>query len=79
MAAERTARRPEQQDELRRSQRRWSFRDGQGGRTAPYLHHGAVPSLEVMFDPAREEPGHEFGLDLSESDRQALLAFLESI
>ena len=28
MAAERTARRPEQQDELRRSQRRWSFRDG---------------------------------------------------
>ena len=49
------------------------------GRTGPYLHHGAVPSLEAFFDPEREEPGHRFGLELSEGDRDDLLAFLRSI
>lgn len=59
---------------------------------APYFHHGAVPTLEDLFDPARLEPGyerspsgpgpvpgHEFGLELSESDRAALLAFLRTL
>ena len=49
------------------------------GRTAPYLHHGAVVSLDALFDPAREEPGHAFGLSLSEDDRSALIRFLRSI
>jgi hypothetical protein len=49
------------------------------GRTGPYFHHGAVPDLETLFDPAREEPGHAFGLELGAEDRAALLAFLRSI
>lgn len=49
------------------------------GRTAPYLHHGAFDTLQEMFDPAREEPGHEHGLDLSEGEREALIHFLERI
>ncbi len=49
------------------------------GRTAPYLHHGAFDSLDAMFDPARDEPGHAYGLDLSEGEREALIAFLERI
>ncbi len=49
------------------------------GRTAPYLHHGAIPDLEGMFDPERVEPGHRFGLDLGGPDRAALIAFLRSI
>lgn len=49
------------------------------GRTAPYLHHGAIASLDALFDPAREEPGHAFGLSLSETDRAALIRFLRSI
>jgi hypothetical protein len=47
--------------------------------TAPYLHHGAFDSLDAMFDPARSEPGHRWGLDLDGADRDALLAFLHSI
>jgi mono/diheme cytochrome c family protein len=49
------------------------------GRTAPYLHHGAFGTLEAMFDPDRDEPGHEYGLDLSEADRALLIGFLERI
>ncbi|MEZ4317059.1 MAG: hypothetical protein R3F61_06135 [Myxococcota bacterium] len=46
---------------------------------APYLHHGAFATLEAMFDPAREEPGHPWGLELDSADREALLGFLRSI
>ena len=49
------------------------------GRTAPYFHHGAVPDLETLFDPSREEPGHRFGLEIEADDRDALIAFLRSI
>lgn len=48
-------------------------------RAAPYLHHGAVPTLEGMFDPARQEPGHRFGLELGEGERGALVAFLRTL
>lgn len=51
---------------------------GVGG-NAPYLHHGAFASLEQMFDPEREEPGHGYGLELDEGDRADLLAFLRTI
>jgi hypothetical protein len=51
---------------------------GVGG-NAPYLHHGAFDTLEAMFDPAREEPGHPYGLELDDADRAALLAFLRSL
>lgn len=53
---------------------------GVGG-NAPYLHHGAFASLEDMFAPGRAatEPGHEFGLDLDDQDRAALLAYLRTI
>ena len=36
-------------------------------------------SLEAMFDPARDEPGHPFGLEIDAADRAALLAFLRSL
>ena len=49
------------------------------GRTAPYLHHGAVESLELFFDPQREEPGHPWGQDLDPAEREQLIAFLRSI
>ena len=49
------------------------------GRTAPYLHHGAVPSLDELLSPEREEPGHDYGLDLDEEQRAQLIAFLRSI
>ena len=45
---------------------------------APYLHHGAVPSLESLLDPARTEPGHRFGMDLAPADRDLLLRYLRS-
>jgi hypothetical protein len=45
---------------------------------APYLHHGAVPTLEALLDPARVEPGHRFGMDLHEAERGALLTFLRT-
>ena len=51
---------------------------GVGG-NAPYLHHGAFASLEEMFDPGREEPGHLFGLDLEPDQRADLLAFLRTL
>ena len=49
------------------------------GRAAPYLHHGAFDSLEAMFDPDREEPGHPWGLELDEGDRALLIGFLQRI
>ena len=39
---------------------------------------GAVPNLEAMLDPAREAPGHPYGLDLEPEAREALLAFLRA-
>ena len=51
---------------------------GVGG-NAPYLHHGAFPTLEAMFTPGREEPGHTFGLDLDAAERADLIAFLRTI
>jgi len=49
------------------------------GRTAPYFHHGAVSSLEDLFDPSREEPGHPWGLELNAVERSRLIAFLRSL
>jgi len=49
------------------------------GRAAPYLHHGVFDSLEAMFDPGRDEPGHEYGLELGDEDRAALIAYLRSL
>lgn len=49
------------------------------GLTGPWLHHGAIETLDELFDPTREEPGHEWGMELSEDERAALVAFLRSI
>lgn len=58
---------------------------------APYLHHGAVATLEDMFDPHRFDatyagplgtgavPGHRWGTDWSVEDRAALVAYLRSL
>ncbi|MBX3270391.1 MAG: hypothetical protein KF729_09035 [Sandaracinaceae bacterium] len=59
---------------------------------APYLHHGAVPTLEALFGTDRLEPtytggpdgpgpvpGHEFGVSLDDADCAALLAHLETL
>nr|MDQ3369661.1 hypothetical protein [Myxococcota bacterium] len=56
---------------------------------APYLHHGAVASLDELLSPARLAPdyrggllgpgaipGHAFGMDLLADERAALIAFL---
>ena len=56
---------------------------------APYLHHGAVRSLDELLSPARLAAdyrggllrpgaiaGHEFGTQLASADRAALIAFL---
>lgn len=58
----------------------------------PYLHHGAVPTLEDLFDPERLQasysrsplgpgavPGHEFGTELPAEDRAALVAWLKTL
>lgn len=57
----------------------------------PYLHQGAVGSLEDLFDPRRLEsgyegplgkgpvPGHRWGTDWSVSDRAALVAHLRTL
>jgi mono/diheme cytochrome c family protein len=47
--------------------------------TAPYLHHGAVSSLEDLFEPTRDEPGHPWGLALEPADRTALVAYLRTL
>jgi mono/diheme cytochrome c family protein len=49
------------------------------GRTAPYLHHGGVSTLEELFDPARSEPGHRYGLELDPREREALIVLLRAI
>jgi cytochrome c5 len=59
---------------------------------APYLHHGAVRSLDELLSPARLEPGyalgrlgvgrisgHTYGTELPAADRQALITYLESL
>jgi mono/diheme cytochrome c family protein len=46
---------------------------------APYLHHGAVASLEELLSATRTEPGHPAGTTLAPADRDALLAFLETL
>jgi len=57
----------------------------------PYLHHGAVGSLDDLFSRARLEddyegplgdgpvPGHEYALDLPDDERFALIAFLRTL
>jgi mono/diheme cytochrome c family protein len=49
------------------------------GDAAPYLHHGAVPTLEELLSPTRAEPGHPFGTDLPEADRRALASYLRTL
>ncbi|HVZ89361.1 MAG TPA: hypothetical protein VHG72_20520 [Polyangia bacterium] len=62
------------------------------GTRGPLLHDGTLPSVDAMFDPARltdtfaqrlhgagAVPGHLFGLDLSDADRQDLLTYLHSL
>jgi hypothetical protein len=62
------------------------------GTRGPLLHDGTVPDLDAMFDPARLTPaftgklhgsgaiqGHPFGLDLSDADRAALVAYLKAL
>jgi hypothetical protein len=58
----------------------------------PLLHDGTVPSVDALFDPTRPTPaftgrlhgtgavpGHLFGLDLSDDDRAALVAYLRAL
>ncbi|MEO8700750.1 MAG: hypothetical protein ABI867_11940 [Kofleriaceae bacterium] len=58
----------------------------------PYLHHGAVATLDELFSPARLAPdyrggrlgpgpipGHVFGTQLPADDRAALIAFVETL
>lgn len=62
------------------------------GSRGPLLHDATVPSVDAMFDPARTTPsfvgklhgsgavpGHLFGLDLSSSDRTALVDYLRAL
>lgn len=61
-------------------------------RGAPYLHHGAVRSLDELLSPARLEPGyqdgllgpgpiagHAYGTELPAADRALLIAYLETL
>lgn len=61
-------------------------------RAGPYLHHGAVSTLEELFSPARfapdylgsplgpgPVPGHRWGTDWSADDRAALIAYLDTL
>lgn len=45
---------------------------------APYLHHGAIDSLEALLSADREEPGHLFGSELPSGERDDLLVWLRS-
>lgn len=45
---------------------------------APYLHHGAIDSLESLLSSDRAEPGHLFGTDLPATERDDLLAWLRA-
>jgi hypothetical protein len=62
------------------------------GSRGPLLHDATLPSLDAMFDPARTTPGftarlhgtgavpgHPFGLDMSDADRSALVAYLQAL
>jgi hypothetical protein len=62
------------------------------GTRGPLLHDGTLPSVDAMFDPARVTSsftgrlhgsgavsGHIYGLTLSDTDRQALLALLHAL
>jgi mono/diheme cytochrome c family protein len=62
------------------------------GSRGPLLHDGTLPSLSVMFDPARQTGafaerlhgsgsvmGHPFGLELEGAERTALLAYLSAL
>lgn len=61
-------------------------------RGAPYLHHGAVASLDELLSPARLEagyrgghlgpgaiPGHAFGTGLADADRRDLISYLRTL
>ena len=62
------------------------------GSRGPLLHDATVPSIDALFDPARLSdgftrrlhgsgavPGHPFGLDLLDEDREALIAYLQML
>jgi len=62
------------------------------GTRGPLLHDGTLPSVDAMFDPARPSgafgqklhgtgavPGHGYGLDLSDGERQDLLTYLHAL
>ena len=62
------------------------------GEGAPYLHDGSISSLAELISPARLQPGyaagrlgpgpipgHPAGTHLDDSDRAALIAFLETL
>ncbi len=62
------------------------------GTRGPLLHDGTVPSVAAMLDPSRPTPefigrlhgagavpGHPFGLSLPDTDRAALVAFLQAL
>lgn len=46
---------------------------------APYLHDGTVESLATLLDPKRQVPGHRYGTELSLADRNALVAYMETL
>jgi hypothetical protein len=47
----------------------------------PFQHGGAARTLDEWFDPGRLSTisGHPFGLELSDDDRRALIAFLKTL
>ena len=62
------------------------------GSRGPLLHDGTLPSVDAMFDPARltaafaqklhgsgAVPGHVYGLELSNQQRQDLLTYLHAL
>jgi cytochrome c553 len=62
------------------------------GTRGPLLHDGTLPSLDAMFDPARltevfaqrlhglgAVPGHGYGLNFSDQQRQDLLTYLHAL
>ncbi len=46
---------------------------------APYLHDGTVASLTELLSPTRRVPGHRAGTELPQIDRDALIAFLQTL
>ncbi len=46
---------------------------------APYLHDGTVRTLESLLDAKRSIPGHRYGTKLPKADRDALVAFMETL